>query len=66
MLIEIFFLFCRKAEPETYKQPSHLMDLLDISLGATSISSPPAATDPWGVASPPPPPRPQVCAFLKK
>lgn len=41
----------RKEEP----QQSHLLDLLDISLGATSISSPPlgaaAVVDPW--AAPP-------------
>lgn len=34
------------------------MDLLDISLGATSISSPTTNNDPWG-ASPPEPPRPK-------
>lgn len=33
------------------KKQSHLMDLLDISLGAASISSPPQASDPWGVTS---------------
>lgn len=36
------------------------MDLLDISLDGANISSPPGPSDPWGVASPPPPPRPQV------
>lgn len=30
-------------------QQSHLMDLLDISLGAASISSPPSNSDPWGM-----------------
>ncbi|XP_031631757.1 epsin-2 isoform X5 [Contarinia nasturtii] len=30
---------------------SHLMDLLDISLGATSISGPSQASDPWGMPS---------------
>ncbi|XP_059615267.1 epsin-2 [Phlebotomus argentipes] len=33
------------------QQQSHLMDLLDISLGATSISSPPG--DPWTMPQPP-------------
>lgn len=33
------------------KQESHLLDLLDISLGATSISSPPLA-DAWGMSKP--------------
>ena len=43
-------------EPVTSKpqQSSHLMDLLDISLGATSISNPPPGADAWGM------PRPQV------
>lgn len=36
------------------------MDLLDISLGAASISSPTTNNDPWGVSSPPEPPRPKV------
>ncbi|GAB0089959.1 epsin-1 [Sergentomyia squamirostris] len=40
------------------QQQSHLMDLLDISLGATSISSPPGAAaagpvDPWAMPQPP-------------
>lgn len=36
------------------------MDLLDISLDGATISSPPGTSDPWGMTSPPPPPRPQV------
>lgn len=49
--------FSRKGvEPERPKpQQSHLMDLLDISLGATTISSP-TPNDPWGMSSG----RPQV------
>ncbi|XP_055701303.1 epsin-1 isoform X4 [Phlebotomus papatasi] len=35
------------------QQQSHLMDLLDISLGATSISSPPGPADPWAMPQPP-------------
>lgn len=31
------------------QQASHLMDLLDISLGAASISGPSQSTDPWGM-----------------
>lgn len=51
--------------PDTPKQQqSHIMDLLDISLGATSISGAPP-TDPWGMA-PPQAPRPQVHAFYSK
>lgn len=39
----------------TSKKPeSHLVDLLDISFGATSVSSPPQNSDPWGL-----PPQPQ-------
>lgn len=30
-------------------QQSHLMDLLDISLGAASISGPSQSSDPWGL-----------------
>ncbi|XP_037038905.1 epsin-2 isoform X6 [Bradysia coprophila] len=42
--------FKKGTEPERPKpQQSHLMDLLDISLGATTISSPP--NDPWGMSS---------------
>lgn len=41
--------FKKGSEPERPKQQSHLMDLLDISLGATTISSPPS--DPWGMSS---------------
>ncbi|KAG4078780.1 hypothetical protein HA402_015370 [Bradysia odoriphaga] len=42
--------FKKGTEPERPKpQQSHLMDLLDISLGATTISSPP--DDPWGMSS---------------
>lgn len=42
--------FKKGTEPERPKpQQSHLMDLLDISLGATTISSPP--NDPWGMPS---------------
>lgn len=38
-----------------HKKPeSHLVDLLDISFGATSVSSPPHNSDPWGM-----PPQPQ-------
>nr|XP_014088661.1 epsin-1 isoform X3 [Bactrocera oleae]XP_036222753.1 epsin-1 isoform X1 [Bactrocera oleae]XP_036222755.1 epsin-1 isoform X1 [Bactrocera oleae]XP_036222763.1 epsin-1 isoform X1 [Bactrocera oleae]XP_036222765.1 epsin-1 isoform X1 [Bactrocera oleae]XP_036222769.1 epsin-1 isoform X1 [Bactrocera oleae]XP_036222776.1 epsin-1 isoform X1 [Bactrocera oleae]XP_036222785.1 epsin-1 isoform X1 [Bactrocera oleae]XP_036222794.1 epsin-1 isoform X1 [Bactrocera oleae]XP_036222797.1 epsin-1 isoform X2 [Bac len=41
------------AAPKKEEQQSHLLDLLDISLGATSISSPPLGAtggsgDPWG------------------
>lgn len=45
------------AAPRKEEQQSHLLDLLDISLGATSISSPPlgaavgAAVDPWAAAN---------------
>lgn len=36
-------------KPEPKKQESHLVDLLDISFGAASISSPPGNSDPWGM-----------------
>lgn len=45
--------FNRKADPP--KQESHLLDLLDISLGATSISNP---NDAWGMS------RPQVIYYF--
>lgn len=37
------------ADGKPHHQQSHLMDLLDISLGATSISGPSHSTDPWGM-----------------
>lgn len=40
----------RKGDPVPPKQESHFMDLLDISLGATNISSPPP--DAWGMKKP--------------
>lgn len=49
--------FCYRKPDPPKQQQSHIMDLLDISLGATSISSPPH-TDPWGMGAPPP--RPHV------
>lgn len=45
----------KKAEP---KKESHLVDLLDISFGASSISSP-TNSDPWGLPSGPPQPQPR-------
>lgn len=53
-LILDFDFVCRKngvpgTESRPQKHQSHLMDLLDISLGATSISSPPQNSDPWGM-----------------
>lgn len=42
-------------KPEPKKQESHLVDLLDISFGASGISSPPG--DPWGMSSGPPQPQ---------
>lgn len=36
-------------EGKSQPQQSHLMDLLDISLGATSISGPSQSSDPWGM-----------------
>lgn len=41
------------------KPESHLVDLLDISFGASSISSPPQSSDPWGLPSVPPQPQPR-------
>lgn len=49
-------LLCRKQDypPKLHgPQQSHLMDLLDISLGATSISGPSQASDPWGMPDQP-------------
>lgn len=44
----------------TDKKPeSHLVDLLDISFGASSISSPPQSSDPWGLPSGAPQPQPR-------
>lgn len=55
------FLYRKSDDVGPRQKASHLMDLLDISLDAANISSPPGPSDPWGgVASPPPPPRPQV------
>lgn len=46
----ILIKFRKGGEPERPKpQQSHLMDLLDISLGATTISTPP--NDPWGMSA---------------
>lgn len=45
----------KKAEP---KKESHLVDLLDISFGASGISSP-TNSDPWGLPSGPPQPHPR-------
>lgn len=39
------------------KPESALVDLLDISFGASSISSPPQSSDPWGMPSVPPQPQ---------
>lgn len=43
--------FRKTSGPDTkvQQQASHLMDLLDISLGAASISGPSQSTDPWGM-----------------
>jgi epsin len=41
------------------KPESHLVDLLDISFGAASVSSPPHVSDPWGLPSSSNPPQPQ-------
>lgn len=41
------------------KPESALVDLLDISFGAASISSPPQSSDPWGMPSVPPQPQPR-------
>lgn len=41
------------------KPESHLVDLLDISFGASGISSPPHNSDPWGLPSVPPQPQPR-------
>lgn len=41
------------------KPESHLVDLLDISFGAASVSSPPQSSDPWGLPSSSVPPQPQ-------
>lgn len=41
------------------KPESHLVDLLDISFGASSISSPPHSSDPWGLPSGQPQPQPR-------
>lgn len=49
----------RKPDPPKPQQ-SHIMDLLDISLGATSISSP-SNTDPWGMGAASQQTRPHVC-----
>lgn len=38
-----------KPIPHQQSQQSHLMDLLDISLGAASICGPSQSTDPWGM-----------------
>lgn len=44
----------------TAKKPeSHLVDLLDISFGSSSISSPPHSSDPWGLPSGQPQPQPR-------
>lgn len=40
------------------KPESHLVDLLDISFGAASVSSP-SSSDPWGMPSVPPQPQPR-------
>lgn len=42
------------------KPESHLVDLLDISFGATGISSPPQNSDPWGIPAVPPHPQPRM------
>lgn len=54
--------FKKQQDPPTKKGDSALVDLLDISFGATSISSPPHQSDPWGLpsASGPPPQRAMV------
>lgn len=45
------FAFCRKTGVDVRPQPqqSHLLDLLDIPMGATSISGPSQSSDPWGM-----------------
>lgn len=45
------FGFCRKTGVDVRPQPqqSHLLDLLDIPMGATSISGPSQSSDPWGM-----------------
>lgn len=52
-LICHFVSFSRKTsnEPKASQQ-SHLMDLLDISLGATSISNAAPNSDPWSIPAP--------------
>lgn len=52
---------CRQVGPskDSSSSSSHMLDLLDVSLGAAS--SPPSTVDPWGMPVQPPPPRPQVC-----
>lgn len=44
------------------KPESHLVDLLDISFGASGISSPPQNSDPWGLPPPQPQPRNDIWA----
>lgn len=39
-------------DPKAGPQQSHLMDLLDISLGATSISNSAPNSDPWSIPAP--------------
>lgn len=51
VFIFVFCSFANRQETVPPKQESHLLDLLDISLGATSISSPPLA-DAWGMSKP--------------
>lgn len=43
------------------EKASHMLDLLDVSLGEASGGS--QQVDPWGVPIVPPPPRPQVDIF---
>jgi epsin len=51
-----------KTQHDKKPTESALVDLLDISFGAASISSPPKQSDPWGlpVSQPQPPARPMV------
>lgn len=44
-------------------KPSHMLDLLDVSLSEASGGAAAQQVDPWGVPIAPPPPRPQVVQY---
>lgn len=48
---------CRTQPTGSKESSSHMLDLLDVSLGAASPPPPTGNMDPWGM---PAPPRPQV------